>query len=92
MSRVFIPRARSAAQVQAASGGAAAAAAAGGWTHVTHVCGIGLLWARHCSAELLRLHPPHVIDQPTVAQMRRILGFQVGTTFDLEEVTITLLL
>jgi hypothetical protein len=34
------------------------------------------------AAELLRLHPPHVTDQPIIAQLRRI-GFEPGKSFDL---------
>jgi hypothetical protein len=33
------------------------------------------------AAELLKLHPPHVTDQPIVAQMKR-LGLEVGKSFD----------
>jgi len=33
------------------------------------------------AAELLKLHPPHVTDQPIIAQMRRI-GIEPGKTFD----------
>ncbi len=33
-------------------------------------------------AELLKLHPPHVTDQPIIAQMKRI-GIEPGKSFDL---------
>ncbi len=33
------------------------------------------------AAELLKLHPPHITDQPIVAQMRRI-GIEPGKSFD----------
>jgi hypothetical protein len=34
------------------------------------------------AAELLKLHPPHITDQPIIAQLKRI-GFEVGKSFDL---------
>lgn len=34
------------------------------------------------AAELLRLHPPHITDQPILAQMRRI-GIEPGKSFDM---------
>jgi hypothetical protein len=34
------------------------------------------------AAELLKLHPPHLTDQPIVAQMKR-MGFEVGKSFDM---------
>jgi hypothetical protein len=34
------------------------------------------------AAELLKLHPPHVTDQPIVAQMKRI-GIEPGQSFDI---------
>jgi hypothetical protein len=34
------------------------------------------------AAELLKLHPPHVTDQPIIAQMKRI-GIEVGKSFDI---------
>jgi hypothetical protein len=34
------------------------------------------------AAELLKLHPPHITDQPTVAQMAR-LGIEPGKSFDI---------
>jgi hypothetical protein len=37
------------------------------------------------AAELLKLHPPHVTDQPIVAQMRRI-GIERGKSFDIDKV------
>ena len=37
------------------------------------------------AAELMKVHPPHVNDQPIVARMKR-LGIEVGKTFDFENV------
>ena len=34
------------------------------------------------AAELLRLHPPHITDQPIIARLKRV-GFEVGESFDL---------
>ena len=34
------------------------------------------------AAELMKLHPPHITDQPIVAQMERALGLKVGESFD----------
>ena len=34
------------------------------------------------AAELLKLHPPHITDQPMIARLKRI-GFEVGKSFDL---------
>jgi hypothetical protein len=34
------------------------------------------------AAELLKLHPPHVTDQPIIAQMRKI-GIEPGSSFDM---------
>ncbi len=34
-----------------------------------------------CAAELLKLHPPHITDQPIIAQMKRI-GIEPGKSFD----------
>jgi hypothetical protein len=36
------------------------------------------------AAELLKLHPPHVTDQPIIARLKRI-GFEVGKSFDLAQ-------
>jgi hypothetical protein len=36
------------------------------------------------AAELLKLHPPHLTDQPILAQMKRI-GIQPGKSFDLDK-------
>jgi hypothetical protein len=36
------------------------------------------------AAELLKVHPPHITDQPIIAQLRR-LGFVPGTSFDLDK-------
>ena len=37
------------------------------------------------AAEILKLHPPHLTDQPILAQMRRI-GIERGKTFDINKV------
>ena len=34
------------------------------------------------AADLLKLHPPHITDQPIIARLERI-GFEVGKSFDL---------
>jgi hypothetical protein len=36
------------------------------------------------AAELLKLHPPHITDQPIIARLKRI-GFEAGKSFDLEK-------
>jgi hypothetical protein len=36
------------------------------------------------AAELLKLHPPHITDQPIIARLERI-GFEVGESFDLHK-------
>jgi hypothetical protein len=36
------------------------------------------------AAELLKLHPPHMTDQPIIAQLKRI-GFEAGKSFDLDK-------
>jgi hypothetical protein len=36
------------------------------------------------AAELLKLHPPHVTDQPIIAQMKRI-GIEPGKSFDMSK-------
>jgi hypothetical protein len=36
------------------------------------------------AAELLKLHPPHVTDEPIIARLKRI-GFEVGQSFDLDK-------
>jgi hypothetical protein len=36
------------------------------------------------AAELLKLHPPHITDQPMIARLKRI-GFEVGKSFDLSK-------
>jgi hypothetical protein len=36
------------------------------------------------AAELLKVNPPHITDQPIVAQLHRI-GFEVGKSFDLDK-------
>ncbi|RJF75881.1 DUF1254 domain-containing protein [Rhodopseudomonas palustris] len=36
------------------------------------------------AAELLKLHPPHITDQPLIAQLRRI-GLEPGKSFDLDK-------
>jgi hypothetical protein len=35
------------------------------------------------AAELLKLHPPHITDQPIIAQLKRV-GFEPGKSFDLD--------
>ncbi len=37
------------------------------------------------AAELLKLHPPHLTDQPIIARMKRI-GIEQGKSFDLDKV------
>jgi hypothetical protein len=37
------------------------------------------------AAELLKLQPPHITDEPIVAQMRRI-GIELGKSFDIDKV------
>jgi hypothetical protein len=37
-----------------------------------------------CAAELLKVHPPHLTDQPMIAQLRKI-GIEVGQSFDPEK-------
>src|SRR5262245_56391046 len=37
------------------------------------------------AAELLKLQPPHITDQPIIARLKRI-GFEVGKSFDLDKV------
>jgi hypothetical protein len=36
------------------------------------------------AAELLKLHPPHITDQPIIARLKRA-GFEVGKSFDLNK-------
>lgn len=36
------------------------------------------------AAELLKLHPPHITDEPILAQLSR-MGFEVGKSFDLSK-------
>ena len=38
------------------------------------------------AAELLRVIPPHITDEPIIAQMKRFLGIEVGKSFDIEKV------
>lgn len=38
------------------------------------------------AAELMKIHPPHITDQPIIAQMKRI-GIEPGRSFDIEKVT-----
>jgi hypothetical protein len=38
------------------------------------------------AAELLKVHPPHITDEPIIAQMRRI-GIEPGKSFDIEKVS-----
>ena len=37
------------------------------------------------AAEILKLHPPHITDEPILAQMRRI-GIERGNSFDIDKV------
>jgi hypothetical protein len=37
------------------------------------------------AAELLKLHPPHITDEPIIAQMKRI-GIEPGRSFDIDKV------
>ena len=37
------------------------------------------------AAELLKVNPPHITDQPMIAQLKKI-GFEVGKSFDFEKV------
>ena len=39
------------------------------------------------AAELLKLHPPHITDQPIIARLKQI-GFEPGKSFDLDELPI----
>ena len=39
---------------------------------------------RSYAAELLKINPPHITDQPIIAQLQRI-GFEVGESFDLDK-------
>jgi hypothetical protein len=36
------------------------------------------------AAELLKVHPPHITDQPIIARLKRI-GFEAGQSFDLDK-------
>jgi hypothetical protein len=36
------------------------------------------------AAELLKLHPPHITDQPIIARLKRV-GFEPGKSFDLDK-------
>jgi hypothetical protein len=36
----------------------------------------------HYAAELMKLHSPHITDEPIVAQMQRVLGLTAGESFD----------
>src|ERR1700730_12130804 len=36
------------------------------------------------AAEILKLHPPHITDEPILAQMRRI-GIERGKSFDIDK-------
>jgi hypothetical protein len=38
------------------------------------------------AAELLKVNPPHITDQPIIAQMKRYLGIEVGKSFDVDKV------
>jgi hypothetical protein len=36
------------------------------------------------AAELLKLHPPHITDEPIIARLKRV-GFEPGKSFDLDK-------
>ena len=36
------------------------------------------------AAELLKLHPPHITDEPILARMKKI-GIEVGKSFDISK-------
>ena len=36
------------------------------------------------AAELMKTNPPHITDQPIVAQMKRYLGIEVGKSFEID--------
>ena len=38
------------------------------------------------AAELLKLHPPHITDEPIIARMKRI-GIEPGKSFDIGKPT-----
>jgi hypothetical protein len=38
------------------------------------------------AAELMKTNPPHITDQPIIAQMKRYLGIEVGKSFDIDKV------
>jgi hypothetical protein len=38
------------------------------------------------SAELLKVNPPHITDEPIIALMKRCLGIEAGKSFDIEKV------
>ena len=40
------------------------------------------------AAELMKLHPPHLTDEPIIAQMKRI-GIEPGKSFDIDKVAPT---
>ena len=37
------------------------------------------------AAELLKLHPPHLTDEPVIAQLKKI-GIEPGKSFDISKV------
>src|SRR5208282_5182071 len=38
------------------------------------------------AAELMKLQPPHITDEPIIAVMKRYLGFEIGKSFDIDKV------
>jgi hypothetical protein len=38
------------------------------------------------AAELVKVNPPHITDEPIIAQMKRYLDIEVGKSFDIEKV------
>ena len=36
------------------------------------------------AAELMKISPPHITDQPIIAQMKRYLGIEVGKSFEMD--------
>src|SRR5271165_4812053 len=38
------------------------------------------------AAELMKVNPPHITDEPIIAVLKRCLGFEVGKSFDIDKV------
>jgi hypothetical protein len=38
------------------------------------------------AAELMKVNPPHITDEPIIAMMKRYLGIEVGKSFDIDKV------